>query len=225
MGLVQRISAVHPSNDTDQPDINTASCSDSTPPSKPKCKPRTNHPAEEMKNEAAKIIDEYTDVFQGLGCLDGDYHIKVDPSVPPVVYPARKIPFAIKDKFKDELCRMEKIGAITKVTEPSEWVNSIVVTEKKNRNLRICLDPGALNKAVQREHYPMKTVEEVAAELEGATVFSTLDASSGFWHIKLDEESSKLTTFNTPFGRYRFLRLPFGLSSAPEVFHSMLLPS
>ena len=218
IGLVQRISAVHPSNDTDQPGINTASCSDSTPPSKPKCKPRTNQPAEEMKTVAAKIIDEYTDVFQGLGCLDGDYHIKVDPSVPPVVYPARKIPFAIKDKFKDELCRMEKIGAITKVTEPSEWVSSIVVTEKKNGNLRICLDPRALNKAVQREHYPMKTVEEVAAELEGATVFSTLDASSGFWHIKLDEESSKLTTFNTPFGRYRFLRLPFGLNSAPEVF-------
>ena len=78
---------------------------------------------------------------------------------------------------------MEKIGAITKVTEPSEWVNSIVVTEKKHGNLRICLYPRALNKAVQRKHYPMKTVEEVAAELDGATVFSTLDASSGFWHI------------------------------------------
>ncbi|CAB4019878.1 Hypothetical predicted protein, partial [Paramuricea clavata] len=155
------------------------------------------------------------DVFQGLGGLDGDYHIKVDPLVPPVVYPARKIPFAIKDKFKDELCRIEKIGAITKVTEPSEWVNSIVVTEKKNGNLRICLDPRALNKAV-RKHYPMKTVEEVEAELEGSTVFSTLDASSEFWHIKLDEKSSKLTTFNTPYGRYRFLRLPFGLNSAPE---------
>ena len=64
----------------------------------------------------------------------------------------------------------------------------------------------------------MRTVEEVAAELEGGTVFSTLDSSSEFWHIKLDDESSKLTTFNTPFGRYRFLRLPLGLNSPPEVF-------
>jgi len=64
----------------------------------------------------------------------------------------------------------------------------------------------------------MRTVEEIAAQLSGSTVFSTLDASSGFWHVQLDEPSSKLTTFNTPYGRYRFLRLPFGINSAPEVF-------
>ena len=113
---------------------------------------------------------------------------------------------------------MEKIDVITKVTEPTEWVNSVVVTEKKNGKVKVCLDPRDLNKAIKREHYPMKTVEEVAAQLAGATVFSTLDASSGFWHVKLDEKSSKLTTFNTPFGRYRFLRLPSGINSAPEIF-------
>ena len=58
----------------------------------------------------------------------------------------------------------------------------------------------------------------MAAQLNGATVFSTLDASSGFWQVKLDEQSSQLTTFSTPFGRYCFLRLPFGVNSAPEVF-------
>ena len=86
----------------------------------------------------------HTDLFQGIGCLDGVYHIKIDPTVPPVVYSPRKIPFALKDKFKDELCRMEKIGVIDKDTEPSECVNSIVVIEKKNGNIRICLDPRAL---------------------------------------------------------------------------------
>ena len=151
----------------------------------PECKPDANQPAKEMKTKAAKIIDEYTDVFQGLGCPDGDYHIKVDTSVPPVVYPACKIPFSIKDKFKDELCRMEKF---TKVTGPSEWVNSIVVTEKKNENLRICLDPRALNKAVQREHYPMKTVEEIAAELEGTTVLTILMEQVLLWMISLSGE-------------------------------------
>ena len=40
----------------------------------------------------------------------------------------------------------------------------------------------------------------------------------GFWQVKLDEESSRLCTFNSPFGRYSFCRLPFGISSAPEVF-------
>ena len=82
-------------------------------------------------------------------------------------------------------------------------MNSVVVTEKKNGKMRVCLDPRDLNKAIKREHYPMKTVEEVAAELAGATVFSTLDASSGFWHV-------------TPFGRYRFHRLPFGMVPIPR---------
>ena len=64
----------------------------------------------------------------------------------------------------------------------------------------------------------MKTIEEVAAESNGAKVFSTIDASSGFWQVELDAESSKLVTFNSPFGRYKFLRLPFGINSASEVF-------
>jgi hypothetical protein len=80
---------------------------------------------------------------------------------------------------------MEKF---TKVTGPSEWVNSIVVTEKKNENLRICLDPRALNKAVQREHYPMKTVEEIAAELEGTTVLTILMEQVLLWMISLSGE-------------------------------------
>ena len=99
------------------------------------------------------------------------------------------------------------------------------MTEKKNGSVRICLDPRNLNKAIFREHYPMKTIEEITAELSEAKVFSTLDASSGFWHIKLDGESSALTTFNTSFGRYRFLRLPFGISSAPEVFQRKMTES
>ena len=81
-----------------------------------------------------------------------------------------------------------------------------------------CLDPVDLNKAVKREHYPLRTVEEVAATLAEARVFSTLDATSGFYQIRLAEESTRLTTFNTPFGRFKFERLPFGLVSAPEIF-------
>ena len=94
----------------------------------------------------------------------------------------------------------------------------MAVVPKKNGKLRICLDPIDLNRALQRENYPMPTIKEVASLLHGAKVFTSLDVSNGFWHVVLDEESSFCTTFNTPFGRYRWKRMPFGIRSAPEVF-------
>ena len=69
-----------------------------------------------------------------------------------------------------------------------------------------------------REVHPIPKVDETLAQLAGATVFSKLDANSGFWQIPLDEESRLLTTFITSFGRYCFNKLPFGISSAPELF-------
>ena len=109
-----------------------------------------------------------------------------------------------------------------RVHEPSDWVNSMVTVIKPNGKLRICIDPRDLNKAIKREHFPTKTVEEVVARMPNAKIFSVLDASSGFWQIELDQESSKLCTFNTPFGRYRFKRLPFGLCSAQDVFQDVM---
>ena len=94
----------------------------------------------------------------------------------------------------------------------------MLVVSKKNGKIRICLYPKDLNKAILRENYPMPNIEDIATRLHGAKVFSVLDAKNGFWHVKLDEESSHLTTFHTPFGRYRWWRMPFGISSAPEVF-------
>ena len=75
---------------------------------------------------------------------------------------------------------------------------------------------------IKIEHYPLKMVEEVAASMSEAKVFSALDATSGFYEIKLAEESTWLTTFNTLFGRFKFERLPFGLVSAPEVFQRVV---
>ena len=109
-------------------------------------------------------------------------------------------------------------GVIEKVDHPTAWVNSLVIVEKKGGGLRICLDPRDLNTAIQREHYQLPTIEEIASRLSGSKFFTVLDANSAFWQIKLDKTCTDLTTFNTPFGRYKFLRLPFGLNSSAEVF-------
>jgi hypothetical protein len=105
--------------------------------------------------------------------------------------------------------------------EPTDWVNSMVTVIKPEK-IRVCIDPRDLNRAIEREYYPMKTIEDVVAGMPEVKVFSVLDATSGYWQMKLNEESSKLCTFNKPFGRYRFTRLPFGIKSAPEVFQKKM---
>lgn len=80
----------------------------------------------------------------------------------------------------------------------------------------MCLDPKHLNKTIKREHHPTPTLEEITPNLTGTKLFSKLDAQNRYWNVKLDEESSYLTTFNRPFGRFRFLRMPFGLRMSQD---------
>ena len=170
------------------------------------------------------LESEYADVFEGLGEIKGVQHkIQIDPNATPVVHPPRRVPVALREPLKEELHRMEKLGVIKKCTEPTAWVHSLVVAKKKNNKLRVCLDPSDLNRAVMREHFPMQTVEDVISRMPNAKVFSVLDANHGFWQVKLAKDSSKLATFNTPFGRYSYTRLPFGIASAPEVFQNVMV--
>ena len=112
---------------------------------------------------------------------------------------------------------MKQLDIIEEIDEPTEWVSSLVIIEKADGRLRVCLDPSDLNRLIKREYYPMPTAETVMSEMSDAKYFSKLGASNGYWQIKVDEESSKLLTFNTPFGRHRFKRLPFGILTASEV--------
>lgn len=166
----------------------------------------------------------FPDVFDGIGKLEGEYHITVDPSVPPVIHAPRKVPIALKPNIKEELEDMEKQEVITKVREgePTDWVNSLVYSERKNGKLRICLDPKDLNRAIKRDHHVTPTLEEVLPNFRNKKVFSILDARCGYWAVQLDDESSYLTTFNSPFGRYRFRRMPFGLRMSQDVFQAKL---
>lgn len=108
---------------------------------------------------------------------------------------------------------MAKNGINTKieVDEPTSWVNSLVYPRKQNERLRFCLDAKDFNAAIRREHHVTHTLEEIQPKLTGATVLSIVDANWGYWDVVLDKESSYLTTFNSPFGRYRFNCIPFGL--------------
>ena len=92
----------------------------------------------------------------------------------------------------------------------------MAVVHKRDGKLRICVD--RLNAALKREHYRLTMLDDVLPELKDAKVFSKLDVREAYWHVRLDEPSSELTTMNTPFGRYMWKRLPFGLKETSEIF-------
>ena len=119
--------------------------------------------------------------------------------------------------MKKALSDMENDDVIRKVDEPTDWVTSIVIVEKPNKKLRICLDPRNLNSAIKREHFQLPTIEEITSRMSGAKIFSKLDGNNSYWQMKLDHESQLLTTFNIPYGRYCYLRTPF-LESAQEIY-------
>ena len=84
------------------------------------------------------------------------------------------------------------------------------------------MDPKDLNKNIRREHYYSRTVDEILPSLHGKNYFSVVDTTKGYWHVELDHESSLLCNFNTPFGRYRFQRLPFGVVVSQDIFQRKL---
>ena len=135
---------------------------------------------------------------------------------------ARPLAFAYRDKLETKLSSMVEGGVIAPVTEPSDWCAPIVVNGKKDSDdIRMCVDLSKLNQYVKREHFPAPPPREVVVDIasSSARYFTKFDALSGYHQIPLAEESQKLTTFITPFGRYKFLCAPFGLSSISDHYN------
>lgn len=169
------------------------------------------------------LLEKYNSSFNHTGLLNVKPHkIILNENAISVIHPPRKIPFALEKELKKELDNLEENKIIEKVNFPTEWVNSIVLVRKPNGSLRICLDPRQLNKYIKREHFKIPTIDEIICKIKNAKYFTTLDASQGFWQVPLHKESSLLCTFNTPFGRYCYLRLPYGISSASEIFQKII---
>ena len=172
-----------------------------------------------MSSNYAEIVNKFPSVFTGLGSLSSEFEIQLKPDVKPfALYTPRKVPYALRSKVKAELDRMEAMGVISKVEIPTPWCAGMVVVPKKDGKVRICVDLKPLNASVKRETHPLPKVDDTLAQLSGAKIFSKLDANSGFWQIPLAKQSHHLTTFITPFGRFCFNKMPFGISSAPEHF-------
>ncbi|KAE8739912.1 hypothetical protein FOCC_FOCC014576 [Frankliniella occidentalis] len=168
------------------------------------------------------FVQLFPDIFDGLGEFKNKVHIAVDPNVIPRACPPRRFNYYIAAKLKTKLEELVSRKIISKVVdEIPTFVSNLVIREKADGDLRLCLDPELLNKAIVRKKYDIPTMDEIACRLKDKRVFTVLDLKEGFWHATLDERSSLLCTFSTPYGLNKFLKMPFGISCAPEVFQFM----
>jgi len=168
-----------------------------------------------------RIMKQFPKLFSGLGELEGEYNIQLkEDAQPKAISSPRRIAHPLMPKVEEALEQMVKEGVIRKLgpDEASAWCSGMVVVPKANGSLRICVDLSELNKAVIRPRYMLPTVDYTLAQLHGSKVFTKLDANAGFHQVKLSQQSQLLTTFLSPFGRFCFLRMPFGISSGPEYF-------
>ena len=128
----------------------------------------------------------------------------------------------MQSAYKAELNRLVKEGIITEVKEHTKWINLIVPVMKSNGSLRLCLNLKDLNKAIERNQWYSRMIDDILPELTKSKYKTLKDMTSGYWHVVLNLASSLLTMFNTHLGKFRWLRLPFGLKIASDVFQDRL---
>ena len=189
--------------------LNTALLSSQPSPQKPQ--PET----------AKSFLAANQDLFQGLGKLPGQVHLDINRTVKPKVSYPNRLAQATIQKAKEMLKQMEDDDVNGPEPQPESWVSRMLFREKPDGTLRPCVDPRPLNKALDKaeNHSDLPVVSQLIEEIANDAVFTCLDYKQGFWQAELDEISSKACAVATPFGTYRFKRLPYGLKSSPEIFH------
>ena len=165
------------------------------------------------------LLREFEGIFVGVGKLkDFQAKLHVDESVQPIAQKLRASPFGLREKIEQKLEELVNHDIIEPVEGPTPWVSPVVIVPKPSGDIRLCVDMRRANQAIVRKHHPIPTVDDVLYQLNGSTVFSKLDLRWGFHQIELEEQSRKITTFITHKGLFRYKRLMFGISSAPELY-------
>lgn len=167
------------------------------------------------------IINKYEDVFSGSGQFPKKCRILLKKDSVPVSKPPHRVPLKLKEKLKNELERLCSLGVISKAEECTEWINRVVIVEKDDGSIRLCLDPRDLNKCILKKYYEIPTINDLKSQIGNSKFFSVLDLKESFWQIALTEDSKKYCTFSTIYGSYYFNVLPFGLEISAETFQEI----
>ncbi|GFV04336.1 retrovirus-related Pol polyprotein from transposon 17.6 [Trichonephila clavipes] len=167
----------------------------------------------QIKKELEKLIQDYkpektasTDVTMRIILKDEE----------PVCQPPRRLAFTERQEVNKQIEEWLNEGIIR--PSSAEYASPIVMVKKKDRSSRMCIDYRILNQKLVKDKFPLPIIEDVLDTLQEAKVYSTLDLRNGFFHVDVDEDCRKYTSFIVPDGQFEFNKVPFGLSTSPGVF-------
>ena len=172
-----------------------------------------------IKNNPDVLTDKLPKGSMETGCVSIKIHLTPEENTPFRISTARQIPLHWREKAEGIMKMLLDGGMITQQDDPTEWCAPGFFVAKKNGDLRLVIDYTRLNKFVHRPVHTFRSTQEILSGIDpDSKVFAKLDTTQGYHQVPLDEDSSKLTTFLLPSGRFRFLRAPMGLSCSSDEF-------
>lgn len=190
----------------------------------------------ERKAKVTRQIKNPEKIFMAYGCsepltvigsFDADISdvkldISINKAIQPVCQPYRRVPIPLETKINNKIDDLVKMDIIEPVNESPSWVSPMVPILKGEGEIRICVDMRCANKAILRENHPLPTMDQLSPKLRKAKVFTKLDIKDVFHQVEIKEDCRYITTFITSKGLFRYKRLMFGISCAPEHFQKIL---
>ena len=177
--------------------------------------------------KAKRLLLEFHHMFSleenEMGCTDDAEHVieLLEGEDEPFKERFRRIAPHEVEEVRQHIQEMLDGGAICPSQSP--WCNAVVLVRKKDGTLRFCIDFRQLNAKTKKDSHPLLRGPEMMDSLVGARYFSTMDLKSGFWQVKMSEESRQYTAFMVgSLGIYEFLRMPYGLCNVPAMFQRLM---
>ena len=174
-----------------------------------------------QKREIQELLSEYPDVARdspGHTTL-AEHRIQTGLS-PPTRQPPYRLAHANRDMVEKELQEMQRCGIIS--PSSSEWASPMVLVNKKDGTVRLCVDYRRLNAASAAEAYPLPRIDDIIDQIGRAQYLTTIDLTKGYWQVPVASEDRHKTAFCTPFGLFEFNVMPFGLQGAPGTFQRLM---